>query len=119
MGIFVQDLRFAFRMLRKYPSFTLAAVLTLTVAIGANAVVFGALNALVLRPLNVPHAESLYELGRSNGQNESYPSYLDLRDRNRSFDGLAAVAFDQIGLDTGESPVRSWGYSARKCCTRP
>ena len=112
MGIFVQDLRLALRMLRKSPSFTFATVLTLAVAIGANAVVFGVLNALVLRPLNVPHAESLYELGRSNGQNESYPSYLDLRDRNRSFDGLAAVAFDQAGLDTGEGPARSWGYTA-------
>ncbi len=110
MGIFLQDLRFAFRMLRRSPSFTVAAILTLAVAIGANAVVFGALNALVLRPLNVPHAESLYELGRSNGQNESYPSYLDLRARNRSFETLAAVAFDEVGLDGGEGPVRSWGY---------
>lgn len=110
MEILVQDLRFALCMLRKSPSFTFAAVLTLTVAIGANAVVFGALNALVLRPLNVPHAESLYELGRSNGQNESYPSYLDLRDRNRRFESLAAAAFDQVGLDTGEGPARSWGY---------
>lgn len=111
MGILLQDLRFAFRMLRKSPSFTVAAILTLAVAIGANAVVFEALNALVLRPLNVPHAESLYELGRANGQNESYPSYLDLRDRNRSFESLAAVAFDQVGLDTGEGPARSWGYN--------
>src|SRR5438477_7049244 len=110
MGILLQDLRFAFRMLRKSPSFTLAAILTLAVAIGANAVVFGALNALVLRPLNVPQPESLYGLGRNNGQNESYPSYLDLRDRNRSFDGLAAVAFTQVGLDTGDGPAHSWGY---------
>ena len=111
MGILIQDLRLAFRMLRKSPSFTIAAVLTLAVAIGANAVVFGVLNALVLRPLNVPHAESLYELGRTNGQNESYPSYLDLRERNRSFESLAAVAFDQVGLDMGEGPALSWGYS--------
>ena len=110
MGILLQDLRFAVRMLRKSPSFTVAAVLTLAVAIGGNAVVFGALNALVLRPLNVPHADSLYELGRSNSQNESYPSYLDLRARNRSFEDLAAVAFDEAGLDAGAGPARSWGY---------
>ncbi len=61
--------------------------------------------------MNVPHAETLYELGRRNGDNESYPSYLDLRDRNRSFDGLAANAFSQAGLDTGEGPVRVWGYN--------
>src|SRR5207249_2182278 len=106
----LRDLRVAVRMLRKSPSFTVAAVLTLAVAIGANAVVFGALNALILRPLNVPHPESLYELGRANHQNESYPSYLDVRDRNRSFDGLAANAFTQAGLDTGQGPSRAWGY---------
>ena len=105
-----QDLRYAIRMLRKSPSFTVAAVVTLALAIGANAVVFGALNALILRPLNVPHAESLYELERTNGDNESYPTYLDLRDRNRSFDDLAAVAFSQAGLDAGEGASRAWGY---------
>jgi len=47
-------------MLKKNPGFTVVAVLTLAVAIGANAVVFSALNGLILRPLNVPHAESLY-----------------------------------------------------------
>src|SRR5438552_1330653 len=111
MGILLQDLRFAFRMLHTSPSFAAAAVLTLAVAIGANTVVFGALNGLVLRPLKVPHADSLYELGRNHGQNESYPSYLDLRDRNRSFESLAAAAFNEVGLDTGEGPERSWGYS--------
>ena len=74
MAATFQDLRFAVRMLRKSPSFTVAAVVTLVCAIGANAVVFGAFNALILRPLNVPRAESLYELGRTNADNESYPS---------------------------------------------
>ncbi len=111
MTTFWQDLLYALRILRKSPSFAIAAIVTLAVAIGANAVVFGALNALILRPLNVPHAQSLYEVGRANSQNESYPSYLDLRDHNRSFDGLAAVAFTHAGLETGEGPSRVWGYS--------
>ena len=63
-------------------------LLTLALAIGANAVVFGVLNALILRPLNVPHAQSLYtsEHGSDKEQETSYPDYLDLRDRNRSFE---------------------------------
>jgi len=112
MGILFQDLRFAARMLRKSPSFTVAAVLTLAVAIGANAVVFGALNALVLRPLNVPRAQNLYVIGRTNDAfgYESYPNYIDLRDRNRNFDGVAASNFTGGGLDTGNNPSRVWGY---------
>lgn len=54
-----QDLRFAFRMLRKSPGFAAVAFVTLAVAIGANAPVFSALDAFRLRPLNVPHPESL------------------------------------------------------------
>jgi hypothetical protein len=59
-----QDLRFALRLLRKSPGFTAVAVVTLAMAIGANAVVFSVMNALILRPLNVPQAESLYQLFR-------------------------------------------------------
>jgi predicted permease len=109
-GTLIQDVRFSLRGLRKSPGFTVAAVLTLALAIGANAVVFSVLNAFILRPLNVPHAESLYGLWRmpANDMAESYPDYLDLRDRNHSFDGLVAYNIDLAGLDTGDSPSRSW-----------
>ncbi len=110
MTTLLQDLRFALRQLRKYPGFTIAAVLTLALAIGANAVVFSITNAFILRPLNVPHAESLYALWRqpANNMAESYPDYVDLRDRNRSFDALLAYNITEAGLDAGEGPSRSW-----------
>jgi predicted permease len=102
-----QDLRFSMRQLRKSPGFTFTALLTLAFAIGANAIVFGLMDGLVLRPLNVPQGENLY--GTQFGDNptwQSYPNYLDLHDRNRSFEDLAAFNFNLgVGLDTGSDPT--------------
>jgi predicted permease len=111
MTTLLQDLRFALRQLRKSPGFTITAVLTLALAIGANAVVFSVLNGLILRPLDVPQARSLYgiELASDKDSSQSYPNYLDLRNRNHSFDGLAAYAFTEMSLNTGEGPSRIWG----------
>jgi predicted permease len=108
----VKDVKFSIRVLRKSPGFTIAAVLTLALAIGANAVVFAVLNALILRPLNVPQAQSLYSIEREayKGDAFSYPDYLDLQDRNHSFDGLAAYILAPVGLDTGRNPTQAWGY---------
>jgi predicted permease len=112
IGTVIQDIRFSLRVLRKSPGFAIAAVLTLALAIGANAVVFGILNALFLRPLNVPEAQSLYtvERGAEKAQATSYPDYLDLRDRNHSFEGLTAYIIAEAGLDTGQNPSQVWGY---------
>jgi len=108
--VLMQDLRFNLRVLRKSPGFTVAAVVTLALAIGANAVVFGLVNGLLLRPLNVPHARSLWAIGRPDSDilSQSYPDYLDLRDRNRTFDGLAAFKFAIAGVDAGERAAPSW-----------
>ncbi len=101
-------------MLAKSPGFTIVAVLTLALAIGANAVVFSMLNGLVLRPLNVPRAKSLamIERGSDGTPMQSYPDYLDLRERNRSFDGLIAYQITRAGLNTGGSAVPAWLYEA-------
>ncbi|MGO9335916.1 MAG: ADOP family duplicated permease, partial [Terracidiphilus sp.] len=104
------DLRFALRQLRRSPGFAISAVLTLALAIGANAVVFAVFDGLILRPLHVPQSESLY--GTPYGDNpgwQSYPNYLDLRDRNHSFESLAAynivwTAFDK-GKDVDSSTI--------------
>jgi predicted permease len=112
MQTLLQDLRFAQRILRKSPGFTIAAVVTLALAIGANSVVFAVLNGLFIRPLNVPHSQDLYSLQRGKDTYiiQSYPDYVDLRDRNRSFDGLAAYNIAEVALDTGKNPASVWGY---------
>jgi predicted permease len=110
------DLRLAMRQLRKAPGFAITAVLTLALAIGANAIVFSVLNALVLRPLNVPHAENLFmvqrEFPRGQTPSQSYSDYRDLRDRNHGFESL--VTYDivgGVGLDTGSgNPAVAWPY---------
>ena len=107
------DLRFSIRQLRKSRGITLAAVFTLAMAIGANAIVFGLMDGLILRPLNVPQSESLY--GTNYGNNptwQSYPNYLELRDRNHSFEDLAAFNMVLgVGLDTGEDPADANGFA--------
>jgi predicted permease len=110
---FLQDVRFALRVLRKSRGFTFAASITLALAIGANAVVFGVLDALVLRPLNVPQAENLWGVENSDGSGwQSYPNYLDLRDRNHSFEELAAIKMTFVGFDIGNDPSPSMGWAA-------
>jgi predicted permease len=109
---FWADAILALRQLRRSSGFTFTAVFSLALAIGANALVFAVMNALFLRPLNVPHGESLYSLQRGNETyiTQSYPDYLDLRDRNRSFDALAAYNITQAGIDTGKDSASAWGF---------
>jgi predicted permease len=107
------DLRVAFRQLRKSPGFTVTAIVTLALGIGANAVVFSVLNALVLRPVNVPNAQNLYTVQLPQGPSQSYLNYLDLRDRSRSFESLAAFEIaGAVGVDTGANPSTAWPYLA-------
>ncbi len=106
------DLRYSWRQLRHSPGFAITAALTLAVAIAANAIVFSVMNALVLRPLNLPGARSLYSIENEGEPLISYPDYRDLRDRNRSFDGIALYNFNDVGFDTGGAPQRAWIYEA-------
>jgi hypothetical protein len=76
------------------------------VAICANAVVFSVLNALVLRPLNLPEAQRLYTIEQRELLN-SPPGFRNLRDRNRSFDGFAAYAITQAGINPGGNPSQA------------
>src|SRR5687767_329995 len=98
MGTFWQDLRYGIRMLLKRPGFTIVALLSLAIGIGANTAIFGFVNALLLRPLPVKDPEQLVGLYRKIPQDPnfnrfSYPNYVDVRDRNQAFSGLAAYYF--------------------------
>jgi predicted permease len=109
-----QDARFAVRLLSKSPGFTGIAVITLAAGIGANAVAFGLMNALILRPLHVPHAQNLYTIERAKADDisQSYPDYVDLRDRNRTLDGIVAYSITRAGLDTNGKASSAWLYQA-------
>src|SRR6266481_4481414 len=112
MRILLQDLRYALRMLAKNPGFTLIAVLTLALGIGANTVVFSVLNALLLRPLAVERPNELAFLESQNGPSQSFPNYKDLRDRNRTFAGLIGYRIAPMELESSDRADRIWGYLA-------
>ena len=110
------DINFALRKLRKSPGFSITAILTLALGIGANVVVFSVLNGLILRPLDVPQPENLFQVvhgkGKMDWTSQSYRDYLDYRDRDSSFTGLMAYQMQRVGLSVGKSNTRSWGYAA-------
>ena len=110
--ILLGDIRFAARQLLRSPGFALTAILTLAVAIGANAIVFSVLNALVLRPLDLPDAQRLFTIQQQGSAFNSYPDYRDVRDRSHSFDGIAAYSVDNAGLHSGNEAERIWIYEA-------
>jgi predicted permease len=98
-----QDLRFGFRTLRKNPGFTYIAVLTLAVAIGANAAVFSIVDAVLLRALPYRDAERLVavwcsEIGQPGTKIfASYSDFEEFRAHSHSFDGLAALSWARAG----------------------
>ncbi len=114
MSGLAQDLRYALRQLRKSPGFTAVAVVTLALGIGANAVVFSLVDALVFKPMNVPGGQNVYTIENATGgfPGQSYPDYVDLRDRNRSFDGMLVCEISTAGLDSDGNPAPIWLYTA-------
>ena len=98
-----QDLRFAARMLRKAPGFSVTAIVTIALAVGVNAAIFAVLNAAALQPLHVPHGEGLATLAISfQGEGRrfvhgtasmvSYPEYLTIKEQSRALQGVIAFS---------------------------
>src|ERR1700745_2515253 len=111
------DLRYAVRVLWKSPAFTLVALLTLMLGIGANIVVFGVVNAVLLHPLDVSDPQNLYQLRLKPWTSfklltTSYPAYEDLRRRNTTFRGMAGFdGFAQSTLRWGNTVKNVTGYA--------
>ena len=105
-----QDLRFALRQVRRSPGFAFTAVLILALGIAANVIVFGVLQAFVLRPLDVPHADRVMDLQPTDGGPFlSYPEMRDVRDNNTVFSAVAAVEAQEFGLEANGVTRPVWG----------
>jgi predicted permease len=107
-----RDVHYALRQMRHSPGFALTAIVTLALGIGSNVVVLSVLNALMLRPLDLPHAERLYEVVQKNqgDDTQSYPDYLDYRVRNSTFSDIAAYRLDAAGVTIRGSAEKRWDY---------
>jgi putative ABC transport system permease protein len=108
----MNDLKFAVRQLRNSPGFTLVAVLTLALGIGANTAIFSIVNAVLLRPLPYPDADRIMVLNESSGPGQDYsvalPDYFDWRNDNTVFEHLAATHKESrnLGGIPGREPER-------------
>jgi predicted permease len=106
-----QDLRYAQRSLRRAPGFTVVALLTLALGIGANTAIFSIVNGVILRPLGYPSPEQLMFLttrfaGGSAQFSVSPPEYFEFRELNRSFSAVGAYRLGEVDLTGGDRPQR-------------
>ena len=111
MSVFFQNVRYGLRQLRKSPGFTLTAMLTLALGIGANAAVFTLFDQVLLRMLPVERPKELvrfewtgafsgsaHSFGGDDHNYFSYPMYKDLRDKNQVFSGMIAAIKTDVGV---------------------
>ncbi|MEP7342879.1 MAG: ABC transporter permease [Acidobacteriota bacterium] len=110
MGTLIQDLRYGARTLLKHPGFTLVAVLTLALGIGANSAIFSVINGVLLKPLPFKEPESVVKLWESmaNGfqGSVSVPNLKDWREQNTVFTKIAAFQSANFGLQNKDAPER-------------
>jgi predicted permease len=117
-----QDVRYGARMLARAPAFTLVAVLSLAIGIGANCAIFSFADALLLRPLPVARPGDVVTVGSTmtlealgaSALESSYPDYADVRDRSKSFDGLVGFTYVTAGFAShpGAVPALKLGMLA-------
>jgi len=108
------DVRYAFRTLRKSPGFTTIALLTIALGIGANTAIFSLVNAAILRPLGYPQPQQLMFLTTSLGQQGSVSAaeYWELAEINQSFSVVGAFVTGEVNLSAGDRPRRAMRATA-------
>jgi len=112
MSILMQDLRYAVRMLYKNRSFTIVALIVLTLGIGANSAIFSFVNAILLRSLPYSHPERLVRIYSTSPGKEvrtftsSYPDFLDWKNNNQVFEEMGAWAMASATLTGTDNPER-------------
>ena len=122
MQTFIQDLRYAMRMLMKYPGFTAVAVLALALGIGANTAIFSVINGVLLKPLPYDQPGQLVMVwedpqGDGTGKNSAAGGvFLDWKEQSRSFEALSVIyglgtAMNLTGRDQPER-LHGWQVSA-------
>jgi len=113
MNGLLQDLRYGFRMLAKRPAFTLVAMLTLAVGIGANTAIFSLVNAVLIRQLPFAHSEKLVWVWSTRIDRDkaffSIPDFIDYRARSQTLDKMAAFANWGASLTGTDEPERIQG----------
>ena len=107
----ISDLKYAFRALAKSPAFTVVAVVTLALGIGASTTIFSVLDAVLLRPLPYPNQERIVELReldeKGHGMSFAEPNFNDLVARQHSFEALAKYSAFPDAIVGGSEPVRA------------
>jgi hypothetical protein len=110
---FTRDLRFSIRTLRRTPLFTIVAILTLALGIGANTTVFTFVENILMRSVPARDPQQLLSLNWDHSANMSYPNYIDFRDRNTVFSGLVACDFDVASMSIkARENFRVFGFEA-------
>ncbi len=107
-----RNVRYALRNLRKTPSFSLAAIVSLALGIGMNTFVFSVFDSLILKPLPIANPAQVKFIETHGGSTFSFPDYRAFRDRNTTFDGMAGYRISVMSFEHGGNPSRMWCYLA-------